>query len=213
MRESIADVAGNPHIYGMQDSDEYAELEDALRRYGANWNAATMHGFLCSRLALRGPDAASEWLGLVPEGSERDGASRADCRERMQKLFHATLTALAERQSQFMPLLPDDASPTSMRAEALANWCEGYLHGLVAAKHGEPVKSKLGSEPVSDIIRDLLEITRATVDGEAQDESNEEAYTELVEYIRVAAQLVYEELAEFRSPAGSASGDAENRCH
>lgn len=187
----------------MQDSGEYTELDDALRRCGANWNAAGAHGFLCSRLALRGADAAPEWLGRVLEGSEAGGASREDCTGRLQSLFHATRKALAERQSQFMPLLPADASPASGGAEALANWCEGYLHGLVAAKHGERLKSKLAGEPIADIIRDLLEITRATVDEDAQDESNEEAYTELVEYIRVAAQLVYEELEEFRSPAGT----------
>jgi uncharacterized protein YgfB (UPF0149 family) len=194
----------------MQDSGEYAELDEALRGCGANWNAATAHGFLCGRLAIRGPDAAPEWLGRVLEGSEAGGAPRDECRERLQSLFHATLTVLAERQSRFMPLLPSDATPASVRAEALANWCEGYLHGLVASKHGEPVKSKLASEPLADVIRDLLEITRATADGEARDDSDEEAYTELVEYIRVAAQLVYEELAEFRSPAGEAAGDLEH---
>jgi yecA family protein len=194
----------------MQDSVEYAELDDALRHCGANWNAALTHGFLCSRLALSGADAASEWLALVLEGSDPEGASRGACEERLRGLFHATRKVLAERQSEFMPLLPDDTSPASVRAKALADWCEGYLHGLVAARHGEQVKSKLASEPVSDIIRDLLEITRATVDGEARDESNEEAYAELVEYIRVAAQLVYEELAEFRSPPGSAAGDVLN---
>jgi len=183
----------------MRDSVEYAELDDLLRRCGANWNAAATHGFLCSRLALSATDAAPEWPGLVLQGGEAGGALRDDCADRLQRLFHATLKALEERQSQFAPLLPDDSSPGTVRAEALANWCEGYLHGLVAAKHGERVKSKLASEPLADIIRDLLEITRATVDAEARDESNEEAYMELVEYIRVAVQLVYEELAEFRS--------------
>ena len=198
----------------MQGSVEYAELEDLLRRCGANWNAPAAHGFLCSRLALRGTDAAPEWLGLVLKGSEAGDVSRNDCADRLQSLFQATLKALAERQSQFMPLLPDDSNPASARAEALANWCEGYLHGLVAMKHGEQVKSKLAGEPIADIIRDLLEITRATADGDARDESNEEAYTELLEYIRVAAQLVYEELAEFRSPAGiGRDGDVENPRH
>lgn len=196
----------------MQDSGDYAELDDALRRCGASWNAAAAQGFLCSRLALFGVDAASEWIGVVLEGSEPAGAPRDDCAERLQGLFHATLRAFAERQSEFMPLLPDDASPAGVRAEALANWCEGYLHGLVAVKREERVKSKLAGEPIADIIRDLLEITRASVDGDARDESNEEAYTELVEYIRVAAQLVYEELADFRPAAGSrAAGDGEPR--
>jgi uncharacterized protein YgfB (UPF0149 family) len=46
----------------------------------------------------------------------------------------------------------------------------------------------------------MLEITRAEVDEDADDESTEVAFTEVQEYLRVAAQLVYEELAEFRLP-------------
>ena len=46
-----------------------------------------------------------------------------------------------------------------------------------------------------------LEISRATVADDSDEEDNETAYSELVEYLRVAAQLTYEELAEFRSPA------------
>ena len=59
----------------------------------------------------------------------------------------------------------------------------------------------MAEEPVADIIRDMLEITRATSSGMEEEEA-EDAYIQLVEYIRVAAQLVYEELAEFREPAG-----------
>ena len=46
----------------------------------------------------------------------------------------------------------------------------------------------------------MLEITRATVDDEADDESSANDFSELVEYLRVATQLTYEELAEFRGP-------------
>jgi hypothetical protein len=83
----------------------------------------------------------------------------------------------------------------------MAQWCEGFLHGLVMRADSEQLKKRLASEPLSDIIRDLLEISRAAVDAAADEETNEAAYTELLEYLRVAAQLVYEELAEFRRPA------------
>ena len=44
----------------------------------------------------------------------------------------------------------------------------------------------------------MLQITRAAVDEEIDEETNEAAYAELVEYIRVAAQLAYEELTDIR---------------
>ena len=54
----------------------------------------------------------------------------------------------------------------------------------------------------------MLQITRAAVDEDCDEESDEAAYTELVEYVRVAAQLAYEELAELREPVSDATSDA-----
>ncbi len=45
----------------------------------------------------------------------------------------------------------------------------------------------------------MLQMTRAGLDEECDDESDDAAYAELVEYLRVAAQLSYEELAELRN--------------
>ena len=96
-------------------------------------------------------------------------------------------------------MLPDDDDDVSVRTIALAHWSEGFLHGLVSAKHSDALKERLGAEPLSDIIRDMLQLTRAGLDSSADDEDNESAYAELVEYLRVAAQLCYEELADIRN--------------
>jgi hypothetical protein len=45
----------------------------------------------------------------------------------------------------------------------------------------------------------MLQMTRAGLDEESDEEENESAYVELVEYLRVAAQLCYEELADIRN--------------
>jgi hypothetical protein len=173
---------------------EHDQLEAALRQCGATWNASQAHGFLCSRIAMRGTGARSGWLGI-----EKDKVQAGECTATLEALFTITWRQLAERQSQFVLLLPDDGRPATERAEALAHWCEGFLHGLVSGPHPETLRTQLATEPLSDIIKDMLEITRATVDDDHDDDDNEEAYVELVEYIRVAAQLVFEELAEFRA--------------
>jgi hypothetical protein len=178
---------------------EHNEVDAVLRRCGASWNASQAHGFLCSRLAVRGSGARSEWLDQLTAGTEPGNALRKECVTTLDSLFDATWRLLAERQSEFVPLLPEDARPASERADALAHWCEGFLHGLVSGPHPENLRTRLATEPLSDIIKDMLEITRATVEDSGDEESTEEAYVQLVEYIRVAAQLAYEELAGFRS--------------
>ncbi|MEX2125539.1 MAG: YecA family protein [Woeseia sp.] len=182
----------------MQRLPEHDELDDALRRCGVTWNASQAHGFLCSRVALHGSEAASDWLDQVLAGAEPNNRSRDGCVRMLESLFNTTWRQLAEGQSEFTALLPDDAAPAAGRADALAHWCEGFLHGLVSGPHPQSLRTRLAAEPLSGIIRDLLEITRATAaspDEPDDDNGNEEAYIQLVEYIRVAAQLTYEELA------------------
>ncbi len=199
----------------METSVDYDQLDAALRRCGAGWDASQAHGLLAGRLATAGADAGFEWLSQVLEGTDANNALTSECEALLRALFETTYRQLAERQSEFEPLLPDDEDATSTRAAALAHWCEGFLHGLVSASHGDALKERLAADPMADIIRDMLEITRASADDESDGESEETAYTELVEYLRVAAQLTYEELAEFRAPVdrGDDAGEVPEVLH
>jgi len=193
----------------MNQDVEHDELDAALRQCGATWNASQAHGFLCSRIAVHGAKARDEWLDQLTAGAGKDNAVPRNCAAVLEALFTITWRQLDERQSQFVPLLPQDALPAAERADALAHWCEGFLHGLVSGPHPEALRMQLATEPLSDIIKDMLELTRATAEDDIDDENNEEAYAELVEYIRVAAQLAFEELAGFRAQAAvEPGGDA-----
>jgi len=186
----------------MQQGIDHYALEDALRQCGSNWDASQTHGLLSGRLAIAGADSGFDWLSQVLEGAEQVDTRRAECESMLGELFEATYRQLAERQSQFEPLLPSEDDCTAERATALAHWCEGFLHGLVAANHDDDLRTRLAAEPLADIIKDMLQITRASADEDDDTESNDSAYTELVEYVRVAAQLVYEELSDLRHPTG-----------
>ena len=186
----------------MEQGMDHDALNDALKRCGASWDAAQTHGLLSGRLAIGGADSGFEWLSQVLEGTADADALCAECEGMLTALFESTYRQLAERLSGFEPLLPDDDDSTAVRAAALAHWCEGFLHGLVSAVHGEALKERLAAEPLADIIRDMLQITRASADDASNAESDDAAYVEIVEYLRVAAQLTYEELADFRRDAG-----------
>lgn len=177
---------------------DYDILNDALKRCGASWTAAQTHGLVSSRLSVAGARGATESLRQVLDGTDSANAFTRECEGMLGSLTEVTHAALAERLSAFAPLLPGDNDRPDIRTEALAHWCEGYLHGLVSGEHGADLKKRLAEEPLADIIKDMLEITRATADADDDDEDHEEAYVEIVEYLRVAAQLVYEELAELR---------------
>jgi uncharacterized protein YgfB (UPF0149 family) len=58
-----------------------------------------------------------------------------------------------------------------------------------------------------------VQITRAEVDDATDEETNEAAYAELAEYLRVAAQLTYEELSEIRHSADASTEGSHDTVH
>ena len=185
-------------VYSMTHTINHNELDDALRNCGSHWGAAQAHGLLCGKLAVNGAEGASSWRDQVLDAIDPADALRNECEHLLDDLFHETWRQLAERQSEFELILPDDSEDAVHRTQELSAWCEGFLHGLVSDTQSEAVRKRLAKEPLSDMIRDMLEMTRASV-GDEDEETTESAYAELVEYIRVAVQLAFEELAEIRA--------------
>lgn len=197
----------------MDEKVDHDALEDALSRCGASWDAAQTHGLLTGRLAVSGVAAGPDWLLQVLEGTDESNAQRAACQQMLDTLYQATYWELSERLSEFMPLLPDDQTDAALRTVAMAHWSEGFLHGLVSAQHGDALRDRLAAEPLADIIRDILQITRAELDEATDAETNEAAYAELVEFLRVAAQLAYEELADIRAANRQSKTDGPDTMH
>jgi uncharacterized protein YgfB (UPF0149 family) len=190
----------------MGDTVDQYELDSALRRCGSSWGASQAHGLVCSRLALCGAEALDGWLAQVLEGTDPNDALQQECAAQLRQLHDDTNRQLAERGSEFDLLLPDESESPAVRTGAMAQWCEGFLNGLVLRVQGDLLKKRLSREPLNDIITDMLEITRADVDEDADVESTEVAFAEVHEYLRVVAQLVYEELAEIRQPPAARNG-------
>ena len=196
-----------------EQSIDHDEFDSTLRRCGSSWTAAQVHGLLCSRVAVAGADGARRWFEQVLDETDPNNALRTECEKMLDSLCAITWRQLVERQSEFALLLPDDEETAVLRVESMAQWCEAYLHGLVAEKHSEKLKEKLAAEPLADIIKDMLQITRAAADDDGDEEGIENAYTELVEYLRVATQIIYEELADFRTPAEEVLPDDGDTLH
>jgi uncharacterized protein YgfB (UPF0149 family) len=95
---------------------------------------------------------------------------------------------------EFDILIPGDDHSIEERTQALTLWCTGFLYGLgTSAADPQRLPGELG-----EIVRDLTEITRADVDTSDTREANESALAELVEFVRVGVQLVFDELRSLR---------------
>jgi uncharacterized protein len=177
---------------------DYDHIQQLLVQERSLADAAEAHGTLTGSLCAAQGYRVEDWLReILPEGRAAPETMAV-----LEELFAATAGALLQPDMEFELLLPDDEQPIEVRAAALAKWCQGFLYGLGAG--AIPDASELPGE-VGEVVRDFIEISRADVDAAQGEESNEAAYAELVEFVRVGAQLLFEELAALRPPAPPAA--------
>jgi len=183
----------------MNNFTNESELDEALENCDSGRNSIQAHGLLCGYIMTHGLKGHDMWLHRMFENSSNEKGDKVKYKSLFDDLFIETLRQLEERQSEFELFLPEDDRDLLTRTKAIGSWCNSYLHGLISSVTTEKLKKAINREPTSILIKDLLEMTKATIGEEYDDETNERSYAELVEYTRIAVQLIFEELDESRN--------------
>lgn len=177
----------------------YLALCQALDQTALKLNPSQAHGLVCG-LLCGNPKSTAAWEELVTGGKETQHTH-----EILQALYDVSAKQMEEVLFDFQLLLPPDTDELPVRAEALTLWCQGALTGLKLAQ-----VQLVGREPseMTEAINDLIEIAKMNFEEVVSSEEDESAYAELVEYVRVAVVLVYQDLraAETAKQSTSASG-------
>jgi uncharacterized protein YgfB (UPF0149 family) len=179
----------------------FPEVARVLQLLQSSVAAAESHGCLCGALCTIQQYPLESWLDeLVPDADD----DPADDRAPLRLLFADTVRALRGDEMEFQLLLPDDDALLVERATALSQWCQGFLYGFGTA--GPVPRDQLGGE-VDEVLRDLTHISQASVETGADAEEEEQAYSEIVEYVRAGVQLIHDELTELRAGGDSTPPD------
>lgn len=185
----------------MSETDiQFDEINDALKRISVEQDAAEVHGALCGLFCTIGGLTAAYWLDNILTSFPEEDALIVDALNNenhslLTLLFNGTEKQLSGQDFDFQLFLPDDHSGLYARVEALSNWCQGFLFGLSQGGLTDP-EGLPGELP--EIVKDLLEISRAEsyeLDDDTQDEKD---YMELIEFVRVAVQLFIDEMQQFQ---------------
>jgi len=171
-------------------------LDEALFKVNAIMGAAESHGVLCGMLCARGAIELSEWIGHVLGDQEEGNVLLHDTVHQLAELHQMTMEKVNDGSSEFYMLLPEDDEDLFERTDALADWCQGFVYGLAAGGINE---NSVLPEDTREILMDFIEISRAghdTGDGEIVEatEEDEQAFVEVVEYVRTCVLLINEEL-------------------
>ena len=167
----------------------YDMVDDALIKADAITEAAEAQGTLCGMVCVTGRGDLNKWLSHV-FGEEKDSSNLyvPESHDVLTQLFESTVKALVEETYDLTLLIHDDDTPLDVRIEDISNWCQGFLYGLSASGLND-VKSL--PEEASEILQDMLDISKAGYDPEADDDENEQAFMEIVEYLRIGAYVIY----------------------
>ncbi|NOT84219.1 MAG: UPF0149 family protein [Methylococcaceae bacterium] len=162
----------------------YPDIQALLERHDADLGAAEAQGIATGMLCLDERIDANLWLKELfqhsPELSEVE-------QQLLTGLFKKTHALLGSSTFEFDLFLPDDTAILSQQAEALSNWCRGFLFGI---GYGSAKATWPGDS--GEILKDLIEFTK--LDTQTEGEEDARALMEIHEYCRAAIMLLRDDL-------------------
>lgn len=168
---------------------DYDDLATALGAADVEMSPAEAHGLITGAACFpRPPHLAHLLFGL---GNTPRTPAADHLLELAQVLALDVRRRLEETDFEFEPMLGEEALPA--RVGALAAWARGYVLGLAAA--GVRDTEQLDGD-AGEFVLDTMRISEAEMDEDTDPEQQEREVAEIVEYLRVGVQLVYEELRQ-----------------
>lgn len=171
-------------------SDQNASRLEMLSQSLKPVDPAELHGLLCGLLCTDANLGRDQWLDEARDAlaDERESSQTLD--ELLLQLFDENASQIDNLDEPVTPLLPDDDAPLSERVCALGGWCQGLLYGLGLGESGW--SDRLGAES-QEFLKDVADIAQIGFDTDEGDEADENAYAEVVEYLRVGLMLVQQD--------------------
>ncbi len=185
-------------IESMDRNDEAIErVNRALERVRREIDAMECHGLVAGMLCARADLDEKGWLAYIAADQPPGDVLASEARDVLAALYAETVRQLASAVLDFQPLLPGEEADLEERVLGLGEWVQGFLLGL--AEGGLKELDKL-PEDSAEIIRDFAQIANAGGTEFEEGEEDEEAFTQLLEYVRTGVLLVNEELNPTKAP-------------
>lgn len=178
--------------------DDFADMFVELKAFGT---PSELHGLMCGQLAAGVRFDANAWLAMVVAHLDVQEIDDADDKAELIGLYELALSQLSDGGFTFTLLLPEDDAELAARAESLGSWCSGFLGGFGLAFDRK--RQKL-TDDITETMDDLSQIALVSLEDEDDPEA-EQGLMELIEYVRMAALMVFSEfnqaVVDQQSPA------------
>lgn len=175
------------------DPEDIAELIDRCK---LATSVSEFHGSLVGYISAGGAFPGKSVLDALR--LEPDPAPDAAQNDMLDRLRHQTEAWLADTDLTFGPWLPDEDAPLAERADGLAEWTRGFLGGFGLG--GSPDMARQLSEDAREVLGYMATLAGTEFELDEDVESDEDALTEIEEFVRVGALTLHAEMATRHEP-------------
>jgi yecA family protein len=168
----------------------YEKIQDILSHLQSPYSAEDCHGMLCAMLIVNNSLQCKRWLDEICTQTEIGQTLDSDKHDTLCALYEHTKQELNDTLLNFTLLIPEESNSLNARICSLKKWCDGFLFGLALAGVKDLTHVP---EDSMEILQDITSISQASGEDE-EDEMNEVAYMDIVEYVRMGVLLINEEM-------------------
>ena len=171
---------------------DFTLLDNILQNSNFPLNAAECHGLATGIICVT-DDTNSAFTALFDlfPSDEINHPAMEEAKSTLEILCEITKSQLSDTNFAFQLLLPNDECSLAVRSTAVSQWCQSFISGL--GEGGVKFESDYAQE-LQEIISDLIAIGQVDTQEITDTEEEVVAFTELVEYVRVAAITIYTDL-------------------
>ena len=176
---------------------DFDKLDELRKSASIDMSLPETHGGICSQICFQ----SDYFEEFVPLDNSDDGATVsvqiAKYRKALKKIIERDLNKLKDGDLSFELIIPGESNSIQERAEALSIWCQGFVDGVsfLMTEHDFKIDQDQKKESF-EIIEDFTQISTLdshSISGEVDEELS---LMELIEFVRLSVQMIYD---EFRS--------------
>lgn len=176
---------------------DFASAQAIITTENIKAHASEIHGVLTGLICAGFPFEDTSYLSMLNDLFNSGDSLPSNVKLTVKQMFSELWTDILDDAYGFQLMLPDDDDSIVERGHALSVWVQGFNLGFGLQQKDSPVIS----EEVKEVITDFAEIANLSDEME-EDESTEQAYFEINEYVRISALLCFSELATLPTKSG-----------
>lgn len=166
----------------------FDRLANLFVEMGVFASPSECHGLLCGQMALGKAATEAEWLRDVAGYLEQHQIEGQAAKRELVDLYRLTDRQLRGTGFDLEIVVPDEDAELTQRAESIGLWCQGFLAGFGDSRIGQL------SEEARETLEDFAEIARIEKEDLDDSEESEQDLMQVMEYVRMAAILIYSEV-------------------